>query len=235
MKIEIPLLNFVLYGVAALALLAGQAEATPQVSDTLIEEDNYETVFPPLLSNSDLADASNGGTTSYTGSGLGTCHACMIDGTLFLAGDTGNALLPNTGGVLEIFLDTSVNTLGYDITSVVPFTGWNSASRADQQYVLAMRSVGGSYGDIITVDIDMTPHGSGNGEEGMRVTIDDDGGGLLGTGIDALRFTMADPLLNGVDAYQEIDVFGTPTPEPSSVTVAVMGMIGLLGLLRRRR
>jgi hypothetical protein len=219
----------ILFSLAILVVLTGRAEAAPQVGNILDEMDDYETVFEPLISDADLAEAINGGTASYIGTGFGTCALCMIDGLLGAPGATSNALLPDQDGVLQVFLDTSVNTLGYDINSLVVTTGWNSASRADHQYTVALRQVGGDYNDIITVDHDNTPHGV---NEGTMITINDDGGGSLGTGIDAIEFTFVGPpptgeLLNGNDAYQEIDVFGSAVPIGPPATEFTWNLPGL--------
>lgn len=224
----------VLFAMTALALFAGQATAGAIVSDIIDEIDDFVGVLGPMVSNSDLADASNGGSTAFAGGGYGTDHASVINGAVQCC-DTGNGLLPHGGGVLEVFLDTSVNTGGYDITSIVTTTGWNSASRADHQYRLDLRQVGGDYSPIITVDHDNTPHGA---NEGTMLTVSDDAGGLLGSGIDAIRYVVFDDLLNGNDAFQEVDVFGTATqviPEPSAIVMLMTGILSVMGLVRRGR
>ena len=222
-----------LFAMTALALFCGQATATPIVSDIIDEIDDFVGVLGPMVSDSDLADASNGGTTAFTGGGYGTNAATVIDGALQCC-STGDGLLPHPGGVLEVFLDTSVNTAGYDITSIVTTTGWNSASRADHQYRLDLRQVGGDYSPLITVDHDNTPHGA---NEGTMLTVTDSGGGLLGSGIDAIRYSVFDDLLNGNDSFQEVDVYGTATiPEPSTVlTLSLASILGLLRFSRRQR
>lgn len=139
-----------LIGMVVLVLAACQARAAPEVADALMEVDDYESVFAALISNSDIGDAANGATTAISGGFAfgGDNHAAQIDGTLAPPGTVhvGEALFPEIDGVLEIFLDTTVNTNGYDITSLVNFTGWNSASRADHQYRVDLRPVGGSWG-----------------------------------------------------------------------------------------
>ena len=207
----------ILTSLAILALLIGQAEAAPQVTNILTDGFNYESFFSPV-SNSDIGDVLQGATTTYTGGGLGTNDAGVIDGLLSVCCTPGDILLPDDGGVLEIFLDTSVNSAGYDITSLVNTTGWNGSSFTNHQYVVAMRPVGGSYADVIDVqfplppdDVDNTPPSIFN--PGVQLTINDDGGGILGSRIDAVRFTFNN--INGgtsPEAYQEFDVYGTALP-----------------------
>ena len=194
---------------------ASYVAAAPQFSNEN-ESVDYETFF--TVSNTDIGDMSQGASTDYVGGGLGGNHAAMIDGLLASCCSTGDTLLPADGGVLEIFLDTSVNTGGYQITSLVNTTGWNGSSRTNHQYVVALRSVGGDYVDLIDVQY---PHATDPGypnsmpvaveNPGVQLTIDDDMGGLLGSGIDAVRYTFNN--INGgtsPEAFQEFDVFGTP-------------------------
>ena len=81
------------------------------------------------------------------------------------------------------------------------------------------------------------------------LTVSDNAGGLLGSGIDAIRFRvfenegLASPqpgptgtLLNGNDSFQEVDVFGSATvPEPSAIVMLMTGILSVLGLVRRGR
>ena len=229
---------------AALVLLVGQAEAAPQVASTLLESTDYEAF---TVSSSDIGDTSNGATTVLTGGSPlgGNAHSAMIDGAIAGCCTVGNGLFPGVGQSLEILLDTSVNALGYDISSLVNTTGWNGSSRSNHQYVVALRPVGGSYTDILNVEFPVEDTTGGNahnstppadGNPGVQLTINDDGSGLLGTGIDAIRYTFHnDNTGTSPESYQEFDVNGTPTPEPSAVMIALMGMVGLWGLVRRRR
>jgi len=57
---------------------------------------------------------------------------------------------------------------------------------------------------------------------------------LLGTGVDVVRFNVG---VNGNgNVYREIDVIGIATvPEPSTLTLAALGLLGLLGWGRRKK
>jgi MYXO-CTERM domain-containing protein len=125
-------------------------------------------------------------------------------------------------------LDISTNIYGYDITEFRLFSGWIDP-RASQNYEIAYSLVGSSsFATLLTV----TNNQSGGSL--LTRTYDDTSAPLI-SGVDAVRFNFLDP--NGValerTVYREIDVIGTATiPEPSA---ALLGGLGLLALLRRRR
>lgn len=56
--------------------------------------------------------------------------------------------------------------------------------------------------------------------------------GIDATGIAGIRFLWPDGQENGAVGYSELDVFGSPIPEPSS---ALLLGLSSLALLRRRR
>ncbi|MBI1336553.1 MAG: hypothetical protein GC164_06285 [Phycisphaera sp.] len=105
-------------------------------------------------------------------------------------------------------LDTSVNTLGYNIANIATFSYWGD-SRAMQEYTVSVSVVG---------DAGFTTLHALTGELGAsgkvnQVTLTDNAG-YLATGVDAIRFVFADiGSLNWV-AYREIDVVGSAVPIP---------------------
>jgi hypothetical protein len=206
-----------LLGVVVLTA-ASYVAAAPQFSNEN-ESVDYETFF--TVSNTDIGDVSQGASTRFDGGigpDYGTNDAAMIDGLMAECCPLGSVLIPSAESTLEIFLDTSVNTGGYNITRLVNTTGWNGSSRTNHQYVVALRSVGGDYVDLIDVQYPQpTDPGYPNSipvaveNPGVQLTIDDDMGGLLGSGIDAVRYTFNN-INAGTsgEAFQEFDVFGTP-------------------------
>ena len=223
-------LAFLLAGVVLTA--TGYVDAAPQFSNEN-ESVDYFSYF--TVSDTDIGDALQGAITAYQGGGLGGNHVAMNDGLLAECCSTGDALLPADGGVLEIFLDTSVNTGGYNITSLVNTSGWNGSSRTNHQYVVALRTVGGDYVDLIDVQY---PHATDPGypnsmpvaveHPGVQITIDDTMGGSLGSGIDAVRYTFNN--INGgtsPEAFHEFDVFGTPGEALPPATTYAWNLPGL--------
>jgi hypothetical protein len=60
----------------------------------------------------------------------------------------------------------------------------------------------------------------------------DNGSAALATGVAAIRISFVN-VQNGAIGMSEIDILGTAIPEPSSA--ALLGGLGMLALLRRRR
>ena len=139
--------------------------------------------------------------------------------------NNGECLAPSDGGVVTVVLDTSVNSFGYDITSIITLTGCadNESDRISQQYDVAYHVAGGApdtwttlAGDAAATVARSWTSTSGPGETyggEMKVTIS----GMTLTGVDQLRFTFHNaPPQNTISLYREIDVFGTATVAASS-------------------
>lgn len=160
-------------------------------------------------------------------------------------GTTGTAL-ENTAGInpAQIWgqttttynLNTSVNTLGYDITSVNVFSGWRD-DRSDQSYRLFVSYVGDA--NFVQVGGDIIAAVTGNVGASILTRTYDSTGAAFATGVDAIRFVQFDgpsPLDGTQTVYREFDVIGTatqPIPEPATAALGLMGVAGLM--LRRRR
>lgn len=139
-----------------------------------------------------------------------------------------------TGTFVTYTLDTSVNTLGYDIISIAVFGGWNDNGR-DQQLYTASYSLVGNPGFIDLPLVDFNPAISPNLQSATRTILTEDTLPLLASGVDEVRFTFSPAPENGYTGYAELDVIGTATvPEPGSVALVVFGL-GFLGSLRGRR
>lgn len=119
-------------------------------------------------------------------------------------------------------LNLSVNTLGYDITSVKSFMGYAtvSAVQANQTYTIELSYVGSAafttYGTVSYkpfADINQPIY-----ESFVSVT---DSSGVIASGVDAIRITFTDPVgplgvandtgTNEGTVIREIDVIGSPT------------------------
>ena len=148
--------------------------------------------------------------------------------------------------VLTIALNTSVNTLGYDLTSINSIYGWqNFHSFSDQDYTISYSTVAAPTVFTLLATVAYNPFAPGgdpdeaaNPQSASQVTLTNLAGAV---GVADIQFAFTpytSPAGNEQNGQmiREIDVFGTPTltvPEPS--TYALMGLGGLLLVWRLRR
>ena len=125
--------------------------------------------------------------------------------------------------MVTVALNTSVNSAGYDITSIMTLTGCadNVTDRISQKYDVAYHVVGGAPGAWTTLagDAGATVVRAFTGTGGevyggeTRVTIS----GITASGVDQLRFTFhGNSTQNETSLYKEIDVLGTATAAASN-------------------
>ncbi len=131
-------------------------------------------------------------------------------------------------GTITYTLDTSLNTLGYTITSINTYAGWANFPRGSQAYTVSYSLVGSAtFTDLATITLNF------DGFTQERYSITEDTTGILATGVDEIRFTLPAQQFDGV-GYKELDVFGTAVvPEPSTLILFGLGLTSLS--LRRKR
>ena len=195
---------------------------------------------PNVVSSTDLANSDQ---TTYSsialtsGSELFASHvAKLVNGLMYgVSGgrDTDEGFSGSDGSAVTITLDTTANTLGYDISSISTYSAYLVARRRVQNYDIAIALVGTP--TTFTSLYSVSQSGSGNEYFGYRITTTQDAGdGLLATGVSALRFTVHGGG-DDVAVYRELDVFGSATPVPEPATLALLGLGGLGMLLSRKR
>ncbi len=140
----------------------------------------------------------------------------------------GNASHPDTcainnGAVATYTFDTSANTAGYNVTNINLYSSWSDEGRDAMNVTVAYSTVAApnTYTDIATA----------SGDPGLcnaaYITTDL-------TGVKSIRFSFGDQE-NGYAGYNELDVIGTPIPEPSAAILALFSIIGLLAYAWRKR
>lgn len=176
-------------------------------------------------SNNDLI---NSGQPTLSSSTVSTTHPSFPRGGI-TDGNYSNTLSHNTyfavgshfPATATYNLDVSVNTSGYDITSIQSFMGWATVSQAqaNQIYSVEISTVGSaSYTTLATINY--APFNGSGGAYETQVSITEDATGILATGVDSIRFTFSAPAANGT-VIREIDVIGYATgstPPPITVT-----------------
>ena len=142
-----------------------------------------------------------------------------------------------TGAFIVYELDTAAAPLGYDISRIDMYGGWNDSGRDQQLFAVGYTTLasGGTFIDLATANFNPTV--PANTQSATRVSVTDDAGGVLASGVNRLLFQF-DPTgqpENGYVGYAEIDVIGAPTvPEPATGMVLCAGAAGLLARRRRR-
>ncbi|MDP4623927.1 MAG: hypothetical protein NWT08_02190 [Akkermansiaceae bacterium] len=241
------------FGILVSTALVGYAcSASAAVIVTTAKFGTLADLTPePTISANDLGQI---GTFTSTGS-EGANPQRLNNGSIGNTdGDTNEEVRINsTTTSVTLTFDVTTNTLGYDITGIKTVAGWNelSGGRSNQGYAITFTFVNDTTATFVNKQ-NWEPNLS-DSFYWTEVEFTEDGGGVLNsdtvavnggaaaadagttaTGVKAISWTTFDNANPGsIVLYREFDVFGTATvPEPS---VAILGGIGLLALLRRRR
>jgi hypothetical protein len=217
----------------------------------------------PSPSNTDLAQSSGTTISALTTVEANTATRIgeIFNGNIGIEG--GNAADPGQLRIFEtdtfqVTFDTTVNTLGYDITGIDSYFGWNPASngRSNQGYRVDVGFVAGSSATLINAQHwepnspseywTVVSFRDANGDALNSNTVDLNGAGALAdadtiaTGVKSLTFTITNPANAGNGqplatlVAREFDIFGTATvPEPSSSLLSAIAALFLLRLRQR--
>jgi len=120
-----------------------------------------------------------------------------------------NWAFPIVGGTLTYYLDTSTGSGGYVVSNINVFGGWPYPGRDAQNYTVSYSTVSSATHFVDIATIAYNPPGSAPSY--TRVGIADVTGGVLATGVKAIRFRFG-AQENGAGGYREIDVLGAAIP-----------------------
>lgn len=176
--------------------------------------------------------------TALSGSNIGALN----NGGVGTANNLPDTAFSSTNPFTVTFtLDTSVYTLGYDITEVQTIAGWQD-KRVNQHFTLRVSHVATptTFVDLGTFTYRPTTATSGNFSS--RVTLTNTGGGVLdngtysATGVKAVQFVVLVP--GGTleeTVFREFDVVGAATiPEPGTAGLAAFALAALFLFSQRR-
>jgi len=205
-------------------VITTQTGPAPLTAFSPRNDDLLQTHLAGVNSSGDFAQESAGGIPALT------------DGVFALNGNAEPIATRNlnlaTGAnnsFVEFALDTTVNTLGYDISSIETYGGWHDNGRDRQSFKISISLVGSdSFIDFGSINSDPTFGTNTSQPTALRAVFP-----ANLTGVDAVRFDFFGNQENGYAGYGEFDVIGLATvPEPSALA-ALLGGSALL--LRRRR
>ncbi len=205
----------------------------PVVSGTYTEE----LTAPALPTNNLIVQGSDTFSSSYAGGSVPTAWGAQ------LPDDMNNGVMTNANApastilawdnVTEDFgwavyqLDTSLNTLGYDVSDILSYAAWSGA-RVNQAVEIKYALVG----DTITEGEELgrtlgsfsySPSGNNTPSAYTTMTIENSDGSLMLSGISAIEVKYIDNMFNGnagtigspgnFTAYKQFAVIGTATTE----------------------
>ena len=188
------------------------------------------------VSNSDLFQTNLSSVTSTGGfAGFANNSLSLLTNGSFGAPNTSgvDSVAPD-GATITFSFDLLANPLGYDITGLTTYAGWDSG-RDGQEYTVSYSTVSApnTFQTLVMVP-QFNPTGIPFSNAHTRVGLTDSSG-LLAGNVAAIRYSFTS-FENSGTAYREIDAFGSPSvPEPGSVFLIALGALVAGGITKARR
>ena len=103
---------------------------------------------------------------------------------------------------------------GYDLTNITVYGGWKDAGRDQQAYTVYYSTVAAPATFILLGIVNYNPANAANVQCATRATLTP-ASGVLASRVAALKFDFTTPTTaNGYCGYAEINLSGTPSPQP---------------------
>ena len=199
--------------------------STPVATSAVVATDGSSSGY--TVSSTDLLNGNVGSVTSGfvdTRENTSGNVAVLTNGQFgtanSISGSEDLAIPSNTE--ITYTLDTAASPLGYTLTEIDVYSGWQDSGRDNQTYTVTYSTV-----DAPDTFIQFTSPINVNFNPALnsgRSTITASGGGVLATNVARVRFNFG-AQENGHVGYRELDVFGAPTTvsEEVTVTISVVG------------
>ncbi len=129
----------------------------------------------------------------------------LTNGDLAAAGNLGASVTPNNGDSVDFILNTSVNTLGYDITSLDSYCAWQDSGRDNQNYTVYYATVSAPANFLPLATVSNT---TGNPDLSTHTRLTDTTG-TVAHNVAIVRYVFNNQE-NGYTGFRELIALGSP-------------------------
>jgi autotransporter-associated beta strand protein len=145
----------------------------------------------------------------------GNATLTIINGTSGYTTSTNYVTCGNGGGAGATLIYTLTGSAsGYNLSNLTVYAGWGDGGRDQQAYTVYYSTVAAPATFISLGTVNYTPTNPSNSPCATRATLTPLSGALA-VNAGAVKFDFTTPTgENGYEGYSQIEVFGTPTPQP---------------------
>lgn len=122
----------------------------------------------------------------------------------------------------------------FNLSQIDAYLGWVDSGRDEASFNVYVAGTSGVFGSAIASHV-KGPDDTGTFVDPVtnRIRIADDGAADIASNVQFVQFEFVDSD-NGIAGGVEFDIFGTVVPEPTSIALMSLGILGMLGRVRRQ-